>query len=129
MTDKEKIETLEKRVCDMETFWKEQVSCRVTINAQQYFDRGMWWALKICTVREGPYPQWIKVTPETMPPDDDTVIVTVEHPSGDRYIYTEARFDKDRGKWEWPYEAGADYWEDIEEKVTHWMPFPKPAED
>ncbi len=72
---------------------------------------------------------WIKLTPDTMPPDGDIVMVTVESWNGERDVYPEARFNKKRGKWEWPYEAGADYWDDIDEKVTHWMPLPEPATD
>ena len=70
---------------------------------------------------------WIKVT--TMPPDKESVMVTVEDSDGDRYVYPEARFNKHFGKWEWPYELGADYWEDIVGEVTHWMPYPEPARD
>lgn len=105
---------------------------RATPDAREAFRRSEYGLLRVCLneeLKEGNGSGWIKVTPDTMPPDDDTVMVTVEFPGGDRYMYPEARFDKDRGKWEWPYEAGADYWEDIKEKVTHWMPHPKPAED
>ena len=30
------------------------------------------------------------------------------------------------GAWEWPYEAGADYWEDVSGNVIAWMPKPEP---
>ena len=39
-------------------------------------------------------------------------------------IYPEAMYTKEYG-WEWAYESGADYWEEIVEDVTAWMPLPE----
>lgn len=71
---------------------------------------------------------WIKVTPETMPLDMEVVFITVEEIDGKRYVMSDCRYNPDYG-WEWAYEAGADYWEDVSGRVTHWMPYPAPAED
>lgn len=72
---------------------------------------------------------WTKCTPKTMPNDFESVMVTVESSGGERYVEKEARYNPSFGTWEWPYEAGADYWEDIEGRVTHWMRYPEPAKD
>ena len=55
-------------------------------------------------------------------------MLTIED-DGKRYIMTEARYNSEFDCWEWPYEAGADYWRDVDYKVTHWMKYPSPAED
>lgn len=68
---------------------------------------------------------WIKVTPDTMPPDTSPVLVTVEAKYG-RYIKPVARYC---GTWEWLADATGDYWEEIRSPVTHWMPYPEPADD
>lgn len=70
---------------------------------------------------------WIKVTPETMPPDMEPVLVTTEY-DGKRGVIADVRYNPKYG-WEVLTDALGDYWEDIREKVTHWMPFPEPAED
>lgn len=83
---------------------------------------------------------WIKVTTETMPPDMEPVIVTVEE-GGKKYTIADVRYNPDCG---WTVlsdcsgsccstlkEVKEDgYWEWIGNcKVTHWMPYPDPAED
>lgn len=73
------------------------------------------------TIRE-----WMKIiveqgwTPvsEGLPEENKTVIVSTEYG-----VYPEARYTKEYG-WEWAYEAGADYWRELE-GVTAWMPLPK----
>lgn len=72
--------------------------------------------------------EWIKVTPDTMPPDMEPVMLTVEDEEGKRYTMSECRYNPSFG-WEWAYDAGADYWQTIREKVTHWMEYPYPAQD
>lgn len=71
---------------------------------------------------------WIKVTPETMPPEMDEVFVTVEDENGKRYVMSDCRYNPQYG-WEWQQEPCYEYWVDVSDKVTHWMPYPKPAED
>lgn len=71
---------------------------------------------------------WIKCA-DRMPPDMEPVIVTVETLDGERYTMPECRWNQELSCWEWPYEAGSGYWETVDEKVTHWMPCPGPAED
>lgn len=80
---------------------------------------------------------WIKVTPEAMPPDMEPVIGTIEKLNGERLTYPMCRYNKEAQKWEIAdvdyYASGADYWEpvewDIGGRITHWMPYPDPAED
>ena len=84
--------------------------------------------------------EWIR-TNAKLPPDKDCVLATVQFPDGTRCVWSDVRFNKSlneyteayrnehpNGVWEWAYEAGAGYWEEIKEEVTHWMPYPDPAE-
>lgn len=74
---------------------------------------------------------WIKVTPETMPPDGKTVMATVKFPDGTKHVFPEVRYGEDG--WERLVDAINDYWIGIgfaiQGTVTHWMPCPEPAED
>lgn len=83
--------------------------------------------------------KWINVK-ESLPKDMEPVLVTAKNSDGTKYV-TEARFNKNcynymeeykkdhpNGVWEWPYESISDDWEEIKEEVTHWMPYPDPAE-
>lgn len=76
--------------------------------------------------------EWIKVTPETMPPDGEAVIVSVKHDFGDGHIgkWTEANIRHTQGKgWEylansydnewWYYSGGRD--------ITYWAHMPEPV--
>ena len=60
---------------------------------------------------------WIPVS-EKLPEEYKTVIASTDYG-----VYPEARYSKEDG-WEWAYESGADYWEELE-YVTAWMPLPK----
>lgn len=60
---------------------------------------------------------WIPVS-EGLPEEGKTVIASTEYG-----VYPEARYTKEYG-WEWAYEAGADYWRELE-GVEAWMPLPK----
>ena len=66
------------------------------------------------------YSPWIPVS-ERLPEENETVIASTEYG-----VYPETRYTKECG-WEWAYEAGEDYWVEIE-GVTAWMPLPKPYE-
>ena len=72
--------------------------------------------------------KWKKVTPETMPPDMEPVMVTV-YDKHNPPKYTWIGRQKD-GRWELLIEAD-DVYAPIDEWiiVTHWMPMPSPAED
>lgn len=70
------------------------------------------------TIYSNPEPaRWIPVS-EELPKENKTVIASTEYG-----VYPETRYSKKYG-WEWAYEAGADYWEDLED-VTAWMPLPE----
>lgn len=62
--------------------------------------------------------EWIPVS-ERLPKENRTVIASTEY-----VVYPEARYTKGYG-WEWAYESGADYWKEIDEDVTAWMPLPE----
>ncbi len=66
------------------------------------------------------FSRWIPVT-EKPPKEYKTVIASTDN----GVIYPEARYSKKDG-WEWAYESGADYWEEIESDVLAWMPLPIP---
>lgn len=66
-----------------------------------------------------PQSRWISVS-ERMPEENRTVIASTKHG-----VYPEARYTKEDG-WEWAYESGADYWEEIGCNVLAWMPLPEP---
>jgi hypothetical protein len=63
--------------------------------------------------------KWIPVS-EKMPEEGKTVMASTNYG-----IYPEARYSKKYG-WEWPWEAGADYWTEIVDSVEAWMPLPEP---
>lgn len=65
--------------------------------------------------------KWIPVS-DRLPEENKSVIVSTEY----GVVYPDARYTKKYG-WEWAYEAGADYREELEdEDVTAWMPLPEP---
>ena len=69
-------------------------------------------------------PRWIPVS-ERLPEENKSVIASTE-----LGVFSEARYSKEYG-WEWAYEAGADYWRNLEDTgdtVTAWMPLPKKYE-
>lgn len=83
---------------------------------------------------------WIKVTPETLPPDGEAVMVTVLYENGNREVETQATLTyREVAKYKrkpktrtWHYRNGDyDSWEEFGDwvKITHWMPIPAPAED
>ncbi len=61
--------------------------------------------------------KWTPVS-EGLPEEYETVIASTEYG-----VYPEARYSKEDG-WEWAYESGADYWEELDD-VMAWMPLPK----
>lgn len=128
MTDAEKVAALETLIEEMNGFWRNTVSARVTPKARDAFGKNLWGALKICAVSETTGNGWIKVTPDTMPPNMQEVIVTFENEKKERCVQLQARWNGEQRYWEflgydWE-EAGEPYY-----KVTHWMPTLKPAED
>ena len=81
---------------------------------------------------------WIPISRQ-MPPDMEAITVTLEDGAGNRYIQDMVRFNRKmedytnkfksehpNGVWEWPYELGADYWEDVRGTVIAWIPDPEP---
>lgn len=71
---------------------------------------------------------WIKATPDTMPPDNQEVIATIKW--RDEKIVEFGLYRKDN-EWCQDYDdmdgGGTTYY--LDDKVTHWMPYPKPAKD
>lgn len=61
--------------------------------------------------------RWIPVS-ERLPKEYEIVIASTKYG-----VYPEAMYSKEYG-WEWAYESGADYWEELEE-VEAWMPLPE----
>ena len=61
--------------------------------------------------------KWIPCS-ERLPEEGESVIASTKYG-----VYPEARYTKEYG-WEWAYEAGTDYWRELEE-VEAWMPLPK----
>lgn len=85
--------------------------------------------------------EWHSVKKDGYPPEKRIVIVTIESCDGERWVCSDARYVSDLaaegyiedyvkshpdGIWEWAYEAGADYWEDIREPVIAWADYPLP---
>ena len=66
-------------------------------------------------------PKWIPVS-ERLPEDEVTVMV-----SCGKCVFPEARYSETRG-WEWAYESGSDYWEELYD-VNAWMPLPEPYKE
>ena len=62
--------------------------------------------------------EWIPVS-EKLPEEDKTVIASTDYFA----VFPEARYTKDG--WEWAYESGADYWEELAHVIA-WMPLPAP---
>lgn len=76
---------------------------------------------------------WIKVTPETMPKNGQHVIATIFRIDGKKDVEPFVRHYN--GQWE-IIEYDSIYWQPIRLdgtdrylEVTHWMPYPDPAED
>lgn len=72
---------------------------------------------------------WIKVAPETMPTENEPLLTTIrfygiENP----VVCADVRWNAENG-WEWLASTHDCTWEPIDGEVTHWMPYPEPAED
>ena len=73
---------------------------------------------------------WIKVTPETMPPDKKPVMVTVRsktNPSFTDFMKDVAWYSDNGGAWGWDEGEDCTVFLDDDMEVTHWMPYPEPA--
>lgn len=70
---------------------------------------------------------WIKCT-DRMPPDMEPVMVTVKGKCG-KDIMKDVMWSAQNG--EWAYDDGTDclVYLDADLAVTHWSPYPEPAED
>lgn len=73
---------------------------------------------------------WIKCT-DRMPPDMEPVMVTVRVNDGGKQTWVDVRYNPEYKEWEQLADAVGDYWEGLgkDYEVTHWMPYPEPAED
>lgn len=72
---------------------------------------------------------WTKVTPTTLPPAGEAVIVTVEYSDGERDVLADVKWNQTEHAWEWLAEAVSGYWDTLSPKVTHWAKMPAPADD
>lgn len=79
---------------------------------------------------------WIKVTPKTMPPDMEPIMVTVEpwKSAGLRYVpKRQVRYNESRNSYEIYQDDGFSCgWSGSElagDRITYWMRWPDPAED
>lgn len=72
--------------------------------------------------------EWIRVTPETMPPDMEPIIVSVKYWSGLSSVWNgQVRYNKSAGRYEaWMSDGYASGWVFgvINGNITHWMPWP-----
>ena len=73
------------------------------------------WLKELKQLRE--QTRWIPVS-EDLPKENETVISSTKDG-----VYPETKYTKKYG-WEWAYEAGSDYWRELE-GVTAWMPLPE----
>lgn len=69
---------------------------------------------------------WVKVMPETMPKEGQGVILTYIDSAGKKYIEVDALFENGKFK---AYSEAWDMYIERDDKVTHWMPLPEPADD
>lgn len=79
---------------------------------------------------------WIKVTPERMQLDGEQmpfpgemVFVTAEESDGIRHTICNCRYNPYKKRWEEYANASPEWWKEVGGTVTHWMPYPEPAED
>lgn len=75
--------------------------------------------------------KWIKVTPETMPPDNRPVIATAKFLEnvvyGWKIVLHDVVWEENTKQWiDWDRPKII---EDDSFVITHWMPYPEPAED
>jgi hypothetical protein len=78
-----------------------------------------------CIALYGALPRWIPVT-ERLPEAWRRVIVCAKHDGG-LSVWDSARWSGKR--WEKEMEVCYDYWVEIDEPVTHWMPLPEPPKE
>lgn len=74
---------------------------------------------------------WVKVTPETLPPDKEPVLATICYPDSVdnmKAVWADVRYNHDSEKWEYLSNSWQSVWSDVEGEVTHWMSYPSPAE-
>lgn len=84
---------------------------------EQYYNNcyHCWSTAKVKAIQE----LWIPIN-KRFPEEGKTVIASTKYDG----VYPEARYTEENG-WEWAYESGADYWEEIKDDVEAWMPLPK----
>lgn len=72
--------------------------------------------------------EWIKVA-DHLPDDYDGVLTTVKLPTGEEKVRGDIRCYRDDEDVIWFDGEGVQLYYDIDGEVTHWMPYPAPAED
>lgn len=74
--------------------------------------------------------EWIKVT-DRLPEEGQLVLVTIRHSIPNiSPVWADVKWTK-YGGWKYLVNAWEDFWAPIsnDDEVTHWMPYPTPAED
>lgn len=73
---------------------------------------------------------WIKVDADHMPPDMQDVFVTIAFPTGTgttKFVHPQTRWNEQIKTFECYFNH--ELYEDVTGAVTHWMPYPAPAQD
>lgn len=113
---------------------RDKIRCRMTPLALERYNRGIFGCLEVCDVSERDQGGWRRVTPETMPPDMVPVFVSITHDYGGgaigKWVDAQVRYNPDNG-WEYLCDAYNLRWTyySSSKEITHWMPYPEPAED
>lgn len=69
--------------------------------------------------------EWVKVSPETMPPSMIPVFVSTD----DGYVTADVRYNDKNGCWEYLCDAMVPAWARIDDNITHWMLYPIPPSE
>lgn len=76
--------------------------------------------------------EWIKATPDNMPPENQAVLVTIfvgDTEQQNAFVWADVRWS-DKGRWEYLSNSWDGIWSTIDDgAVTHWMPYPEPAKE
>lgn len=78
--------------------------------------------------------EWVKISPDTMPPDMEPLIVSVRQDFGSgeigKCVSQNVRYRTKNG-WEYLVDSYNNKWSDFRNsnEITHWMKIPEPAQE